>query len=275
MSEKAKLINHFAKIELIKKDKKLIGIKPFDKEKEWDNFNYSLFKLRKKLSVFDAEFLLIERRRIYEVQEKEFKILLKFVKWFKEQRNKVEASKKFIYYIVINYSNTTDLKIINWKIAEGSEIKETFINSFLSVMNIRMRYAYKIVECLESIIIGKSQRGITDQNGKRQGRRKTVYTWETMFKDSTNSVAIFEVLKNDRDFQNYLKTSYKTGIASLFRFLIEKEITHNLTQINCTEIAKNKFELEFDQTLLRPSNYSSKPYEHFEKVLKKFIPNNS
>lgn len=145
------LKSYFNNIEFIKNGKEL-SIKPIDVSNNWENFEGNLFQLMETIKIENVKTLIPTFINYRDKQEREFKVLLELKKYLAEKKYDKISVSDAKDYIVKSYSYNTDLKILNWNIAETLNISESFVTEFISLMNFRLRYTRIIVSNLEGMV---------------------------------------------------------------------------------------------------------------------------
>lgn len=232
------LKNYFNNIEFIKNGE-VLGIKPIDKAKSWENFEDNLFQLMENINIENAKNLIPIFVKFRDNQEREFKELGKLKNYLAENNYDKDSVSEAKFYIAQSYPDSTELKIINWKIAEKLNLTETFVNEFISLMNFRLNYAYRIVKCLDNIVKDetKPQQSVKTPESIESKEPKNPYPtifvtgyayeifieWNNKFKDNINnhkanySFLIRKMIKDglmfDVKFSNYLTLLNKYNIS--------------------------------------------------------------
>lgn len=145
------LKSYFNNIEFIKNGKEL-SIKPIDVSNNWENFEDNLFQLMETIKIENVKTLIPTFINYRDKQEREFKVLLELKKYLAEKKYDKISVSDAKDYIVKSYSYNTDLKILNWNIAETLNISESFVTEFISLMNFRLHYTRIIVSNLEGMV---------------------------------------------------------------------------------------------------------------------------
>lgn len=151
MNSISKNLKSYFNLEFVKKGKYL-AIKKIDKSATWEKFTDDLFSLKETLPSGNAINIISEFKTFRDSQDIEFEELRNFSFYLIENKYSEDACKDVIHYISEIYPHKTELRITNWNIARELFINEEFINEFISYMNFRLDYSYKIVKAIEEII---------------------------------------------------------------------------------------------------------------------------